>query len=245
MADQPHNPPPPDQDPQSMRDHDHQDEHNDINALHAPIVRENLEPRDGYEPVPLWLVALFGGLIFFGGWYLAMYSGGWRGDMLDPEPNARLASGGAPADQPVDPVVLGEKLFKANCVSCHQADGRGVPGQYPPLAGSQWVLGPPHRVKRILLQGLEGPVTVKGETYNGNMPTFGPRLKDDKLAAVLTFIRQAWGNDAAPISAASVAATRAATQDRTQPWTADKLFTVTQPDHVQGRLPAPADSTTP
>ncbi len=215
-------------------------ETSDIHSMHAPIMREKIEPRDGHEPIPLWLVAMFGILLFWGGWYLAQYSGGWRADILDPHPEARfahLAGGGEP--EQVDPFVLGEKLYKANCVSCHQAQGQGVANQYPPLAGSEWVLEHPQRLKRILLQGLEGPIVVMGNSYNGNMPAFGQRLDDENIGAVLTYIRQAWENEASAISPESVAATRTATQDRTAPWSAEELIALTEPDYVE-----PAETTT-
>jgi mono/diheme cytochrome c family protein len=208
----------------------------DIEKLHAPILRERAEPRDGYEAVPLWLIVLCGVLLFWGGWYLAEYSGGFRPDVIDPRPEARFPGQGAAAAPP-DPVALGRKLFTANCVSCHQQGGQGVPGQYPPLAGSEWVLGSPARLKRILLHGLSGEVVVGGATYNGNMAAFGARLNDERIAALLTFLRQEWGNDAEAISPESVAATRAATQARRQPWSASELLAVEEPDYV----PPPAD----
>ena len=209
---------------------DGQPEAHDVTSLHAPIAREHLEPRDGYEPVPLWLVSLFGVILFWGGWYLATYSGGWRGDVLDHDPAARFAAtAGAPAG-PVDPVALGERIYRQRCVSCHQATGQGVPNQYPPLAGSEWVVEHEQRLKRILLHGLEGPVTVMGNTYNGAMPGFGAQLKDDQIAAVLTFIRQAWGNTAGPITPEQVAATRAAVGARPRPWSAEELLAITEPD---------------
>jgi len=215
----------------------------DVAQLHAPIMREKTEPRDGYEPVPLWLVGLFGVLIFWGGWYVAQYSGGWRADVLDPHPEARFAGTTAREEAPVDPVALGGRLFRVNCESCHQSDGRGVTGQYPPLAGSSWVNGEPYRLKRILLNGLEGPIEVEGTTYNGNMPVFGDRLNDSRIAALLTYIRQAWGNAAGAISTESVAATRAAVQDRRQPWTADELLAITEPDYTAA--PEASPETTP
>jgi mono/diheme cytochrome c family protein len=220
----------------------------DVQSMHAPIMREKSEPRDGYEPIPLWLVGLFGVLLFWGGWYIGQYSGGFRADVLDPEPAARFAQVGAAEPEEVNPLVLGEKLYKSSCVSCHQASGQGVPGQYPPLVDSRWVDGPPHRLKRILLHGLEGPVTVRGETYDGNMPAFGKQLDDEKIAAVLTYIRQSWGNQASAIPAESVAATRSATADRTEPWSADELEAITDPDYTEPEEVAatqPADEATP
>lgn len=212
-------------------------EAHDVNQLHAPIMREKTEPRDGYEPVPLWLIAVFGALLFWGGWYLATYSGGWRGDVLDHDPAARFAAIGAAPAAEVDPVALGEKLYRQRCVSCHQADGEGVAGQYPPLAGSEWVLEHEQRLKRILLHGLEGPIQVRGRTYNGAMPAFA-QLKDEQIAAVLTYIRQAWGNDAGPISPEAIAATRQATQGRAAPWSASELLAITEPDAPPAEPPS-------
>lgn len=227
---------------------DGQPEQTDVGHLHAPIVREKLEPRDGFEPVPMWMVAAFGVLLFWGGWYMAMYNGGWRSDILDPDPAVRYQTTGDAAGKPVDPMVLGERLFKANCVSCHQLTGVGVPGQYPPLAGSEWVLEHPQRMKRIVLHGMEGPVVVKGSTYNGNMPAFAAKLNDPQLAAVLTYIRNSWGNAAGPIAPEAVAATREATKTRAKPYHPDELLALTEPDFVAPAAPpatAPASPSPP
>lgn len=194
----------------------------DISELHGAILRERDDPREGYEPVPLWFIALCGVLVFWAGWYLAEYGGGGQADVLDPRPGARFA-GQVGGEKKTDPVALGKKLFTANCVSCHQQSGEGVPGQYPPLAGSPIVLGNPAGPKRILLHGLKGPITVEGATFNGNMPAFGARLSDEYIGAILTYVRQAWGNDAGPVPPESVAATRAATKDRNVEWSASDV----------------------
>lgn len=225
-------------DPQTLQDS--KPERASVRELHLPILREMREPHDGREPIPLWVTFLFGALLFWGGAYTVHYAGGWRGDVL--EQNPRPYGVGAAEVGPVDPVVLGEKLFKAHCVSCHQAAGQGQPGQYPPLAASPWVTGEPAQLKRIVLHGLEGPIEVLGASYDGNMPYFAARLNDERLGAVLTFIRQAWGNDAGPVPPESVAATREATQERTKSWTVAELDAVTEPDWTA--LP-PADETPP
>jgi mono/diheme cytochrome c family protein len=211
-------------------------------------MREQREPRDGYEPVPLWLVAVFGALLFWGGWYLATYNGGWRSDVLDENPAALYAP--SIPSKPLDPAALGKQLFNANCIACHQADGQGLPGQYPPLAGSEWVNDPnPARVKRIVLFGLEGAVQVKGNTYNGSMPNFGLRFSDDQVAAVLTFVRtnKDWGNTAPAVPTESVTATRTATKGRILPWTPSDLMAVTQDDYSSAAptMASPAPTATP
>jgi len=120
----------------------------------------------------------------------------------------------------------GKQVFSTTCAACHQATGEGVPGVYPPLAGSEWVNGEEAKVVRILLHGVTGPIEVAGETFNSMMPPWGATLKDADIAAVLTYVRSQWGNKGAPVTAAKVAAIRAATSTRTTPWTAAELATV-------------------
>ncbi len=171
-----------------------EDETGAVVDIHEPIFREKAEPRDGYEPVPLWL--MFAALALMGvmGWYLGMYSGGFRADVYDEK---ALLKGGLklaeePASEPVDPMVLGKRVFN-NCMACHQADGRGVAGNYPPLDGSSFVTGRPDVLAALLLHGLQGRVTVEGETYNGVMPAWS-HLGDEQIAAVMTYVRNSWSN---------------------------------------------------
>jgi len=117
----------------------------------------------------------------------------------------------------------GARIYRATCIACHQASGLGLPGQFPPLVGSEWVTGSEERLVRIILHGIVGEIEVEGETFTGAMPTWGPTFRDDELAAVATYVRQAWGNKAAPISAATVTRIRLATATRTTPWTATEL----------------------
>ena len=120
----------------------------------------------------------------------------------------------------------GKQVYSTTCAACHQVTGEGTAGVFPPLAGSEWVNGDDAKVVRILLHGVTGPIEVAGETFNGMMPPWGGTLKDEDIAAVLTYVRSSWGNKAAPISAAKVASIRAATSSRTAPWTAAELAAV-------------------
>jgi mono/diheme cytochrome c family protein len=117
----------------------------------------------------------------------------------------------------------GQQIFTTRCAACHQADGSGIPGMFPPLAGSEWMTGDSGRPIRILLHGLEGETEVKGEVYSGMMPAWGGALSDAEIAAVLTYARSHLGNDAGPVTAAEVAKIRAATASRKTPWTAKEL----------------------
>lgn len=196
------------------------------------------EPADGYEPVPLWLFTFFGALLLWGGWYLGAFNGGWNSYELDE--NARYGAGAA--SQPAeDPIVLGKRIFSGTCVSCHQADGKGLPGQYPTLNGSEWVAGTPAWMKRIVLNGLEGPITVKGASYNNAMPALGAKLSDKQIAAVISFVRTntAWGNNSGTVSPESVAATRAVVKSRTTPWSPSELQAITT-DEQPAATSAPA-----
>lgn len=197
----------------------------DIQQMHAPILREQAEPREGFEPINPTLTIAFGLLVFLCGYYLATYSGDFRGDVFN---EIRHEGPTTQASKPVDPAVLGQRLFNGKCVACHQPDGKGRPGQFPPLAQSEWLLGPPEIPVRILLFGLQGDVTVAGQHFNGNMPAFGEQLKDEQIAAVLTHVRQEWGNKADPVPAELVTRIRK-TDHRKQPWTAELLKAAPHP----------------
>ena len=123
-------------------------ETSDVQEVHAAIQREKREPRVGLEPLSIWLIAIYGLAVFFGGAYLGRYSGNFSGDGLDPlggPPSAKKNAAGGPAGREQAAVLTphdrGKKIFAANCQTCHQANGLGVPGQYPPLAGSEFTTG--------------------------------------------------------------------------------------------------------
>jgi mono/diheme cytochrome c family protein len=199
----------------------HQEAHEDfdVQRMHAPILREQGEPREGFEPIDPRLTIAFGLVIFISGYYLATYNGDYHGDVLNEN---RIASTQVQPAKPVDPIVLGQRLFNGKCAACHQPDGKGRAGQFPPLAQSDWLLGTRETPIRILLYGLQGDIAVAGQTFNGNMPAFGEQLKDEQIAAVLSYVRQEWGNQAASIPAEMVALVRK-TNRRSQPWSSAEL----------------------
>ncbi len=191
-------------------------ETDDVHQQHAAIQREKIEPRMGLEPLSLWLIAIYGLAIFFGGAYLGRFSGNFSGDGLDPLGGAPrvtktgVAGPGGAQTQELSPADRGKKIYSANCAVCHQPNGLGAAGQgYPPLAGSEWVTGSTKRLGMIVLKGLQGPITVKGQQYGtAVMQPWDKTLSDAKIADVLTYIRQEWGNKAGPVSPAGVAALR-------------------------------------
>ncbi len=119
--------------------------------------------------------------------------------------------------------VDGKAIYMTRCVSCHQQNGQGIVGVFPPLDGTEWVQGDKGRLIRILLDGLTGETTVKGVVYSGAMPPWKTFLDDEQIAAVLTFIRSSWGNKASAVTAQEVALVRKATEARTRQWTEEEL----------------------
>lgn len=180
------------------------------------------------RPLSPWLVGAFMLALFWGGFYLAFNSGGFRQDVY--ESNAvNWAGGGAQAAAPVDPKVLGKRLYSQNCVVCHQANGQGVAGQFPPLAGSEWVLGNDkhgeNHLVLLMLHGHQGPMQVMGVNYNNAMPQW-KQLSDEQIASILTYIRSDWGNNGDAVSAAYVAQIRKEHADQGDPWTQAQLLAI-------------------
>ena len=116
----------------------------------------------------------------------------------------------------------GEHVFATICAACHGPEGRGTTGQVPPLVGSARVVGPPNRLARILLHGLEGPLEHGGQTYSGMMPP-APLANDEEFAGVMTYIRRSWGHEADPVDPSLIAEVRAAEEGRMMTWTIDEL----------------------
>ncbi|HQF38414.1 MAG TPA: cytochrome c [Opitutaceae bacterium] len=201
------------------------DAHPDPLAPTPAHQRENPEPHEQEKFPSLLLLFLCSVLIFASAIYLQRYSGGFDPLVYNEEVQGRGSAAGAAAAV-VDPIAAGKRLFVNNCVTCHQANGQGLAGVYPPLAGSDWVNASEEALVRILIHGMSGPAVVNGATYNGAMPAFGPlgsNWKDDKIAHVLTYIRQEWGNKGAPVLPETVARIRASTADRNKAWTAPEL----------------------
>ena len=178
-------------------------------------LRENADPEEAIRPMP-WLAAVVAiGMVIFGIVYLLMNPAIERtdlGDMrtvADLRPTALAAAPGAAVD--------GGAIFAANCAACHQANGQGLPGVFPPLAGSEWVVGDPKVLANILLHGVSGKIEVAGQSFDGMMPAFA-QLSDAEIAGVLTHIRSTWGNQAEAISADLVASEREAGSARTTPF---------------------------
>ena len=130
---------------------------------------------------------------------------------------AAAPAAGAPAAAGVD-----GKAEYLVCQTCHQENGEGLPNLYPPLAGSEILTGDPSIPIAIVLHGLTGEVTVKGQKFNNVMAPWAS-LSDAQIAAILTYERSSWGNSAPAVTAEEVATVRAATSSRTGPWTIQEV----------------------
>lgn len=170
--------------------------------------REGEEPHEAPRSVPFAMALLVMSVGVWGAWYFSNYAGlGGEdlGDARTPEvlmPPVEVAGAGPD----------GSALYTARCVACHQGTGMGLAGAFPPLAGSEWVVGGPERPIAIALYGLQGPISVDGTDYASAMPA--QALNDEEAAAVLSYVRQSWGNQAQSISAVQVAAVREALGER-------------------------------
>jgi mono/diheme cytochrome c family protein len=189
--------------------------------------RQHREDGGRYRLLPIGLLFILSGLILFAGTYLNRYTGHYSGLIFNE--NAKPSAGVAVK---ADPLAVGRAQFKAVCITCHQESGLGIPGIYPPLAGSEWANGSADRVVRIVLFGLKGPVHVGGKEFSAAaMPVFGQvpgsayNWSDERIAAVLSYVRQEWGNKAPAITAEQVSAIREAVGARKE-MTEDELLQV-------------------
>ena len=144
-----------------------------------------------------------------------------------------VLAGCAPARHPVRaaaPADPGKTRFDSYCAACHLSGGAGGIGEAPPLDGASWVTGPEHRLIRIVLNGLHGPIEIAGRTYNQEMPAFGQMLTADAdVASLVSYVRRRFGGLNTPVSAETVARVRADTAGRAGYWTATELLAAPNP----------------
>jgi nitrite reductase (NO-forming) len=147
----------------------------------------------------------------------AIYSGKeldavYLGDRSQPNMNAVTAATQAAQKGTLtreDQVQAGKALFAGTCSVCHQANGAGLPGVFPPLAKSDYLAADPQRAIGVLLNGMTGKVTVNGQEYNSVMPPMN-QLNDDEIANLLTYVLNSWDNPGGRILTEDVRKTRAA-----------------------------------
>jgi mono/diheme cytochrome c family protein len=214
----------------------------------AAAKREHGDPVENNLPIPGWLLAIFGAVICFSGVYFGIYHGGFQGNVFNEEQSspeilfARKGGAAAQAEVVAEQTLVEQgKAIYANCQPCHQASGLGIAGQFPTLAGTDWVNGSEKRLVAILLKGLMGPLKVGDATYNGAMPAWEKALSDKKLAAVMSYVRASFGNNSPEISEAKVAAARKEFAAQVAPWTEADLLKIPADAKIEAaEAPAPA-----
>ncbi len=184
------------------------------------------EPVATRSTVPMWIIVVTLALLFLGFVFFDKKSGWFDAKVYAPYASAEQVEAFQPRSGP-NTMAIGKAKYEMFCGSCHGNDGAGKPGQAPALAGSEWVITKGiHRLTRIPLEGLAGPIKVKGQEWNLNMAAMGAALSDADLAAVLTYVRGSWGNKAGEVTADDVKAIRAEAGAHPQPIQGEKLMTV-------------------
>ena len=193
---------------------------------HVKLNEIKHEPTKGFLQAPLIFVFVFGCLIFVCSIQLAHTTNDFQ--LHPPQEIVELTAEEKEALRLERKINSGEKIFAARCASCHQANGLGITGQYPPLAGSNWVTSNPALLTNIILKGLKGEIVVKGETYGTSAAVnmAAVPINDREIANVVTYVRQAWGNDAEEILENEVANIRTDSSDQQDQWTGDQLISM-------------------
>ena len=204
----------------------------DIQAVHASLLHDQKEPKEGFSLMPLFVLGFVSSMIFVVAIYFIHNRAGLSDGLAlattihhpgyDPQ-----VHGAGDEEVEIDVFAVGQSLYGQACIACHQVNGQGIPLAFPPLASSDWVTGDEERLIKLVLHGLQGPLEVNGAQYNGIMPAFGPsgiyQWSDEKIAYVLTYIRQEWGNEAGEITPDQVTAVKEATASQTGAYTAADL----------------------
>ena len=191
------------------------------------VTADASEPKAMRRDVPVWLLILLLLLIYWAMLYFDQHGGWFSQEVYSPSRSeAEIASYQPLTEGPN--LGRGKMVFESVCGLCHNNDGMGKPNQAPPLAGSEWVLGSPERLIRIPMYGLNGPITVKGQPmeFPAGMLAVGASLPEheDDVAAVLSYIRQAWGNKASAVSPDQVRAVVKEVGNRPQPFAPKELM---------------------
>lgn len=195
--------------------------------IHHAVMREASDPHEAFDPGPIWFWALTIAALIVGGFYMGKHMGafGLQTHIGYLPPGVPAGAQTAAAKTSEKAQMSGAAVYTSKCSTCHQPNGQGVTGAFPPLVDSPYVIGDPAIPVRIVLRGMQGPVEIKGVTYNGMMPAWADLLTDEEIAAVVSHIRSELpGNSAKPVDVEFVAEQRQETADHPTPWTAEELI---------------------
>jgi mono/diheme cytochrome c family protein len=172
----------------------------------------------------MWIIVVTLTLLFFGLVFFDRHSGWFNSKIYAPYSSPEQLEAFQPKSGAAAAAAQGKKVYDAVCGICHGPDGMGKPGQAPPLAGSEWVTAKGiNRLSHIPLAGVSGTLMVESKEWNLNMAAMGAALPDADLAAVLTYLRNAWGNKAGEVTADDIKKVRAEMKGA-QPMTSEQLM---------------------
>jgi len=198
----------------------------DMVEVHSELNREKHPPTQGFLIAPLIFVFMFGCLIFVCSIQLAHSTNGF--EIHPPQEIVELSDEERESQRLERKYDSGKKIFSLRCASCHQSNGLGIATQYPPLAGSEWVSANPALITKIILKGLKGEITVKGEKYGTSaaLNMAAVPIDDREIANVVTYVRQAWRNDFGELTTDEVATIRSDTVDQKDQWIGEVLHSI-------------------
>jgi len=186
------------------------------------------EPTAGRTAVPVLMIALLVTLIYFGDVFVINHGGELDARVHQPFRSVKELQDLQPKDPGEVLRARGQKIYNTYCVACHMGDGNGNPSAFiPPLAGSDWVSPKdPSSLIRIVLNGLQGPITVNGKQWGAAamLPWRDSLTSDEDVAGVLTYVRASWGNKAPAVNPEDVKKIREETKSKGGNWTADELL---------------------
>jgi len=189
--------------------------------------KPGISPAAGGSRLLVGMITVTLVLMFLGAVYFDRHSGWFDKQVYGPYASASQLEEYQPKSGAAAAAAQGKRVYETVCGVCHGPDGMGKPGQAPPLAGSELVNAKGfHRLAMIPLSGLNGSLQVDGKAWNLSMAPMGAALSDADLAAVLTYIRNSWGNQASAVAAEDIKPIRASMGPRPQPLTGEQLKTM-------------------
>ena len=195
----------------------------EIVKSHVQLSKIKHEPTKNFLIAPLVFVFVFGCLIFICSIQLAHSTNYFQ--LHPPVEVVELTPEEKEAFRLERKIASGEKIFAVRCASCHQANGLGIDGQFPPLAGSEWVSADAAVITNVILKGLKGEIMVKGVKYGTSAAVnmAAVPISDREIANVSTYVRQAWGNSSSEVTEDMVSSVRAAHSGKQDQWIGDEL----------------------
>tara|TARA_B100000927_G_scaffold55594_3_gene42539 strand:- start:1060 stop:1830 length:771 start_codon:yes stop_codon:yes gene_type:complete len=212
--------------------------------LHDSVRRENPLMPGGEGSASAVVLVVASLILILGGGHLFSTANGFGdsiyvNDNYQPAPRPKLGGEDEVAVQVAwieEWMSDGKKVYN-NCIACHQASGLGIPGQFPPLVGSEWVDGGTSRLGAIMLHGINGPFKVAGQTYNQLMPAWN-NLSDEKIAQVVTYIRREFGSlsaeDQGVVTSEMIKAARDQFSSQSGPYTESQLLAIPEGEFLPG-----------